>query len=102
MWRGNLTQEDALCYYLNYCDVNERYLMECVESKLVDNPEQAVILPMNPCHFGLVFAGFRIGKYVHIWVQPGKLWSSKVANLLVFFVYYVYVVLLTGPLILYA
>ena len=40
--------------------------MECVESKLVDNPEQAVILPMNPCHFGLVFAGFRIGKYVHM------------------------------------
>ena len=62
VWKGNLTQEDALGFCLDYCDENERDIMESVQSKIEDNLKENCILPMNPCHFGMVFGGFQIGK----------------------------------------
>ena len=62
VWKGNLTQEDALAFSLDNQDETERDIMEGVQSELMENPTEDIIRPTNPCHFGLIFSGFQIGK----------------------------------------
>ena len=50
----NITQEDVLAF----CDE-----MEEVQDAIIDNPEDDIVHPMNPCHYnGCIFSAFEIGK----------------------------------------
>ena len=62
VWRENLTQEDALGFALDYHEEAECEIMEDVQCTLMNNPVGDIVLPTNPCHFGLVFGGFQKGK----------------------------------------
>ena len=43
---------------LAFCDE-----MEEVQDAIIDNPEDDIVHPMNPCHYnGCIFSAFEIGK----------------------------------------
>ena len=64
IWKSNLTQEDALGFNLNSVDDSERSLMDEVQEQLVDKPNDVLIRRENPCHYGMIFCGFKRGKYM--------------------------------------
>ena len=62
VWKGCLTQEDALGFCLDNTDDNERSMMEDIQDKLIDHPDKTIVHLSNPCHHGMIFSGYQIGK----------------------------------------
>ena len=63
IYKFDLTQEDALAYNMNSLDSSELDIMEDVQAQMMDRPEEFIVWLENPCHYGMVFCGFKEGKF---------------------------------------
>ena len=66
VWKGPLRQEDALGFNLDYHDPDNHWLMENVQSQLMNKPGEEVISEENPCHYGMIFCGYEKSEFVQI------------------------------------
>ena len=63
VWKGNVTQEVALEELFKHTDDE---MMDSFQAAIIDNPDnEEVVLPVNPCHHGLIFSGFQVGKLMY-------------------------------------